>query len=85
MSKNLENDFRSLFEKYCELLVGDTSPEMVENVKIWAIYQHISKTMPPLTKHWGEVHPESRSAMRELFEQVKALNEQLRAERGPLS
>ncbi len=74
----LEESFKSLVEKYAELLVGDCSAEMVEQIQMWALYQHISKSMPPLTKHWGEAHPEARVAMRELFEQVKAMNEQLK-------
>ena len=79
MTDKFEEQFHALLEKYCELLVGDTSHEMIENVKIWAIYQQISRTMPPLTKHWGEMHPTARIQMRELFEEVKKLNEQLKS------
>jgi hypothetical protein len=77
-----EKQFQGLLEKYAELLTGDESPEMVEKIKIWATYQHISRTMPPLTKHWGDMHPDGRLFLRELFEEVKRLNEQLKATRG---
>jgi hypothetical protein len=82
MSSNLNLSFDALVEKYAEFLTGDGSPEMIEKIKCWAVYQHISKTMPPLTKHWGEMHPAARAEMRELFTEIKRLNEHLKAQRG---
>ncbi len=77
-----DEQFQGLLEKYAELLTGDGSEEMVHKIKIWAIYQHLSRTMPPLTKHWGEMHPEGRKVIRELFEEVKLCNEALKTSRA---
>ncbi len=77
-----DEQFQGLVEKYGELLVGDGSPEMIQKIKIWAVYQQIARTMPPLTKHWGDMHPEGRKVIRELFEEIKQLNEQLKETRN---
>jgi hypothetical protein len=80
-----DEQFESLVKKYGELLVGDGSPEMIEKIKIWAVYQQIARTMPPLTKHWGDMHPEGRKVIREWFEEIKQLNEQLKETRSAQS
>jgi hypothetical protein len=82
MSSNLNLAFDALIEKYAEFITGDGTPEMVEKIKRWAVYQHISKSMPPLTKHWGEMHPDARAEVRALFTEIKMLNERLNAQRG---
>lgn len=78
---NLEQSFTALLVKYAELLTGDTTPEMVEKIKITAIYNHISKTMPPLINHWNQTHPEAKEEIRKMFEEIKSLNEALRESR----
>ena len=67
--------FEALIAAYAEMLVGDASPETVEQVKMWAIYSHIHKTMPAMAKHWNATNPEGKEAVRELFQHIKALNE----------
>jgi len=78
----LRQSFEALLETYSDLLVGDTSPETVEQVKLWALYNHIHKTMPALANHWNANHPEAKAAVRELFEDIKERN-RLRRERQP--
>lgn len=80
---SLERDFEALCETYAELLTGDKSPEAVSKIKMWAIYNHIHKTMPALASHWNKEHLESKAQMRELFEEVRALNEALRTKNKP--
>ncbi len=79
MNKEFEAQFESLLEKMAELLTGDSSPEMVEKVKVWAIYNHIHKTMPALTGHWNQDHPEGKAELRAIFEEIKSLNQALQA------
>jgi len=74
--------FDALLDTYAERLVGDASPETVERVKAWALYSHIHKTMPALTSHWNASHPEGKAAVRELFEEMKAMNERKNANAG---
>ncbi|HZG78938.1 MAG TPA: YusU family protein [Paenibacillus sp.] len=79
----LRQSFDALIESYADLLIGDSSPEAVEQVKLWALYSHIHKTMPALANHWNAAHPDAKAAVRELFEDVKARNERKRAQQPP--
>jgi hypothetical protein len=74
MNPNFNHEFDSLVEKFSELLAGEASPELVEKVKIWSMYNHIHKTMPALTKHWNQEHPEAKADIRSLFEEIRDLN-----------
>jgi hypothetical protein len=80
---SFEQEFDSLLEKYTELLTGQASPLAVEKVKRWAMYNHIHKTMPNLTAHWSQTHPEARAEVRKLFEEIRDLNQALRAAQAP--
>ena len=80
---SLERDFEALCETYTELLIGDTSPEAVNKIKMWAVYNQIHKTMPALASHWNKEHTDSKTQMRELFEEVRALNEAHRTKNKP--
>lgn len=81
----LRQSFDALIETYADLLIGDASAEAVEQVKLWALYNHIHKTMPALANHWNATHPEAKAAVRELFEDVKSRNERKRAKQPPTS
>ncbi|WP_281891129.1 DUF2573 family protein [Paenibacillus sp. YYML68] len=78
MEQSFVTEFEALVEKFSELLTGDTSPEMLEKIKVWAIYSHIHKTMPALASHWNQSHPEGKAAIRVLFEEVRELNLKLK-------
>jgi|GEM_PF-931575 len=78
MNSQFTAEFDSLVEKFAELLTGDASPEMVEKIKIWSIYNHIHKTMPALASHWNQSHPESKAEIRALYEEVRKLNLELK-------
>lgn len=80
MDSQFQSEFGALVEKFAELLTGDTSPETMEKIKIWSIYNHIHKTMPALASHWNQNHPESKAEIRKLFEEVRDLNQKLKAE-----
>ena len=82
MNSELEKQFESLVSKFAELVVGDDSPETVAKIKLWSIYNHISKSMPALTSHWNQTHPEAKAEMRKLFEEVRDLNAALKAKSG---
>jgi hypothetical protein len=83
MYTDFERDFHALLEKSAELLTGESSPEMTEKVKIWAIYQHFHKAMPALTSHWNQVHPEGKAEIRRIFEEIRDLNQALKAKQTP--
>jgi hypothetical protein len=83
MYPEFERDFHALLEKTADLLTGDSSPEMTEKVKIWAIYQHLHKAMPALTGHWNQVHPEGKAEIRGIFEEIRDLNQALKAKQTP--
>lgn len=70
-----EAAFDGLLHKYTELLIGTDDAESIEMIKKWALFNHIHKTMPNLVRHWHDTHPEGKAAMREIFEEVKSLNE----------
>jgi hypothetical protein len=79
MEKDFVQQFEALLEKYSELLVGDSSEEVREKVKAWALYSHIAKSMPALIQHWSALYPEARGEMKEIINEIKQLNEQHRS------
>ncbi|PYI53753.1 DUF2573 family protein [Paenibacillus flagellatus] len=85
MNPVFDREFEALVETFAERLTGKTTPDTIENVKKWAIYSHIHKTMPALANHWNQSHPEAKAEVRRLFEHIRALNESVRAERAERS
>jgi len=81
MNPEFTKQFDSLIEKMAELVTGDTSPEMVEKVKIWAIYNHAHKALPHLTGHWSQLHPDGKADIRAIFEEIRNANQALQASR----
>ncbi len=51
MEEKLQQQLDGLLEKYTELLLGETNPDVKEEVRQWILYTHIAKSMPPLVKH----------------------------------
>ncbi|AEI45142.1 YusU family protein [Paenibacillus mucilaginosus] len=84
MNSQALDEFEGLVAKFTELLIGDSSPENIEKIKVWALYSHIHKTMPALTGHWNGLHPEMKAGVRELYEEVRSLNQKLKAENQKL-
>ncbi|MCY7483547.1 MULTISPECIES: YusU family protein [Paenibacillus] len=82
MNDNMTASFDALVEKYAELLTGHSDPATVEKVKMWALYNHMHKTMPNLTRHWNNANPEGKAGVRALFEEIKQMNEAHRADGG---
>ncbi|MFC0211250.1 DUF2573 family protein [Paenibacillus chartarius] len=78
MNSEFHTQFHALVEKLAELTTGDTSEDMIEKIKVWAIYNHIHKTMPALASHWSQSHPEARAEVRALFEEIRDKNQALR-------
>ncbi|PMC40567.1 DUF2573 domain-containing protein [Bacillus sp. UMB0899] len=78
MDQKLKDQFDGLVEKYSELLVGDSSDEVKEKVKMWALYTHISKSMPPLAKHWNATYPDAKDNLKAIINDIKVLNEKHR-------
>lgn len=74
MNSQFEIEFQALIDTFADMVVGDNSPEMMEKIKIWSIYNHIHKTMPALASHWSQNHPDSRAVIRGLFEEVRAMH-----------
>jgi soluble cytochrome b562 len=81
LDQKLKEQFNGLLEKYTELMVGDNNAELNEKVKMWALYSHIAKSMPPLAKHWNDTYPEAKEGMKELIAEIKVLNEAHRAKK----
>ncbi|WP_453994032.1 YusU family protein [Bacillus nitroreducens] len=81
MNQNIKEQVDGLLEKYTELLLGETSPDLKEKVKLWSLYMHISKSMPPLAKHWNETYPEAKESLKEIISEIKMLNEEHRKKR----
>ncbi|WP_243290385.1 YusU family protein [Bacillus sp. FJAT-47783] len=79
MDQTLKDQLDGLLEKYTELLLGETNPELKEKVKAWVLYTYIAKSMPPLAKHWNEKYPEAKEEMKKLIQEIKQLNDQHRA------
>lgn len=82
MEEKFYEQFDALLTKYTELLIGDTNDELKEKVKIWALYTHIAKSMPPLAKHWNELYPDAKEEMKQLVGEIKQLNEAHRAKKN---
>jgi Protein of unknown function (DUF2573) len=79
VNQKFREQFDGLVEKYTELLVGESTPELKEKVTMWVLYTYIAKSMPPLAKHWNELYPDAKENMKELITEIKKLNEQHRA------
>jgi len=82
MEEEFSRQFDALIEKYSELLVGKTDTEVMEKVKMWALYTHIAKSMPALAKHWNGLYPEAKENMKILIGEIKELNEQHRSSKA---
>lgn len=67
--------FAALLEKYTELLLGKADEELQEKVRFWILYQHISKSMPNLARHWNALYPEAKAELRNLILEIKQMNE----------
>ncbi|AXI39273.1 MAG: DUF2573 domain-containing protein [Bacillaceae bacterium] len=78
MDNQFQAQIDALVEKYTELLLGKSSPELKEKVKIWVLYTYMAKSMPPLVKHWNEKFPEAKEQMKAIINEIKELNEQHR-------
>ncbi len=78
MDQKFKEQFDGLIDKYTELLVGETSDDLKEKVKMWALYTHISKSMPALAKHWNASYPDAKDELKEIINEIKALNEKHR-------
>jgi hypothetical protein len=81
MNTDFENEFNALVLKTAELITGDTSPEMLEKIKVWAFFNHVHKSLPALTSHWNQTHPESKAEVRRIFEEIRDLNQALQAKK----
>lgn len=79
MNEKLEKQLDGLLEKYTELLLGESSDELKENVRAWVLYTYIAKSMPPLLKHWNEQYPDAKQDMMTLIKEIKELNDAHRA------
>lgn len=73
--EKLREQLDGLVEKYTELLLGETDEELKEQVKMWIIYSHIAKSMPPLAKHWNGAYPDAKQGIKEVIRQIKERNE----------
>lgn len=71
----LDEQFDGLIEKFTELLLGESTPELKAKVEKWALYTYMSKTMPALVKHWNEKYPDAKKEMMGLIREIKQLND----------
>lgn len=76
-NEQLVPKLEELLHKFTELLTGEATPERVEMVKVWCLYAHMSKVMPPLIQHWASepAHQAARNQIREITEQIKQWNQ----------
>ncbi|NGQ93860.1 DUF2573 family protein [Brevibacillus sp. SYP-B805] len=74
-------ELEGLVEKFTELLTGEATPERIEMVKIWCLYSHMQKVMPPLVQHWGSEpeHQEAKEKIRQIIDQLKRWNQEKNA------
>jgi len=79
MEKTFVKQFEALLEKYSELLVGESTPETMHKVKMWALYTHIAKSMPALAKHWNGLYPDAKEEIKQIINEIKVMNEQHRS------
>ncbi|WP_144492883.1 YusU family protein [Bacillus pumilus] len=75
MGNELDEKLEGLLEKYTELLLGDSTDALKQDVKQWIIYSHIAKSMPPLAKHFNETYPEAKEEIKETIQRIKKMNE----------
>ncbi|MGE1142251.1 YusU family protein [Bacillus pumilus] len=75
MGNELDEKLEGLLEKYTELLLGESTDELKQDVKQWVIYSHIAKSMPPLAKHFNETYPEAKEEIKETIQRIKQMNE----------
>ncbi|GAA0327019.1 YusU family protein [Bacillus carboniphilus] len=78
MTKDVQEKFQALLQKYSELLIGENDDQSVDEVKMWALYSHIAKTMPPLVKHWNEMYPDAKEELKRISFSIKEKNQNLR-------
>ncbi|AVM25339.1 YusU family protein [Bacillus pumilus] len=79
MGNELDEKLEGLLEKYTELLLGESTDALKQDVKQWVIYSHIAKSMPPLAKHFNETYPEAKEEIKETIQRIKQMNEAHRA------
>ena len=79
MEKTFVKQFEALLEKYSDLMVGESTEELKEKVKMWALYSHIAKSMPALAKHWNGLYPDAKEEMKQIINEIKVMNEQHRS------
>ncbi|MES1034333.1 YusU family protein [Bacillus pumilus] len=79
MGNELDEKLEGLLEKYTELLLGESTDALKQDVKQWIIYSHIAKSMPPLAKHFNETYPEAKEEIKETIQRIKQMNEAHRA------
>ncbi|WP_368931522.1 YusU family protein [Bacillus pumilus] len=75
MGNELDEKLEGLLEKYAELLLGESTDALKQDVKQWIIYSHIAKSMPPLAKHFNETYPEAKEEIKETIQRIKLMNE----------
>ncbi|MBU8637779.1 YusU family protein [Bacillus pumilus] len=75
MGNELDEKLEGLLEKYTELLLGESTDALKQEVKQWIIYSHIAKSMPPLAKHFNETYPEAKEEIKETIQRIKLMNE----------
>ncbi|MFE8696644.1 DUF2573 family protein [Cytobacillus sp. FJAT-53684] len=78
MNEELKAQMDGLLEKYSELLFGETSQELKEQVQAWVLYSHIAKSMPPLVQHWNSTYPDAKEEVKKLIAEIKTRNEEYR-------
>ncbi|PLT28618.1 DUF2573 family protein [Peribacillus deserti] len=81
MNADFEKQLEALLTKYTELLLGTEDPDLQQKVKQWALYTHISKSMPALTKHWNELYPDGKQQMISIISEIKSVNESYRSQK----
>ncbi|WP_282067031.1 YusU family protein [Bacillus pumilus] len=79
MGNELDEKLEGLLDKYTELLLGESTDALKQDVKQWVIYSHIAKSMPPLAKHFNETYPEAKEEIKETIQRIKQMNEAHRA------
>ncbi|MGQ9022230.1 YusU family protein [Bacillus sp. 18-5] len=79
MGNELDEKLEGLLDKYTELLLGESTDALKQEVKQWVIYSHIAKSMPPLAKHFNETYPEAKEEIKETIQRIKQMNEAHRA------
>lgn len=75
MGNELDEKLEGLLEKYTELLLGESTDALKQDVKQWIIYSHFAKNMPPLAKHFNETYPEAKDEIKEIIQRIKLMNE----------